>query len=283
VIRFKCVYCGQRLLAKDGGHGKKGKCPACMHELRVPNIIKSMPVINAYLSESDLEKKALAKLDLLNATMDSPKEDIADLIKEKVPWFIPVYDELSLFLMTITLILLAVANTPFQEQLRPWSQRLTDGRVLIVAPILLAGMCLSIYHVFTKRPKSDIEKSLMLLFAVLINAGTGIISCWIILTSSIRDWQIIFPIWNVINSALLIVMLRYRIIDEECISDRDASPKEVVIGLIMVLAIFILCDYVFKLHWAITFSICIVYTTSFDRALQSVFPGLSRGEDEQNA
>ena len=73
----------------------------------------------------------------------------------------------------------------------------------------------------------------------------------------------------------------FKIINEECISDRNATPKEVVIGLIAVLIVFILCNYVLKLHWAVTLSICIIYTTSFDKGLQSVFPRLADQNDEQ--
>ena len=83
------------------------------------------------------------------------------------------------------------------------------------------------------------------------------------------------------SGVLLLLMLRLKIIDEECISDRDATPTQIILGLIAVLIIFVFCNYVFKLYWAITFSICIVYTTSFDRALQNVFPSLSAREDKK--
>jgi hypothetical protein len=70
-------------------------------------------------------------------------------------------------------------------------------------------------------------------------------------------------------------MLRLKIIDKECISDRDTTAVQIILGLLAVLIIFVFCNYVFKLYWAITFSICIIYATSFDRALQNVFPGLT--------
>ncbi len=44
---------------------------------------------------------------------------------------------------------------------------------------------------------------------------------------------------------------------------------------------FYICNYVFKLHWAVTLSICIIYTTSFDKGLQSVFPLLAGQNDEE--
>ena len=78
-------------------------------------------------------------------------------------------------------------------------------------------------------------------------------------------------------------MFYMEVIDEECISDRKATPLRIFLGLIAIVAIFLVCNYVFKLYWAITFSICIVYTTSFDRALQSVFPGLTGQKYEQSS
>jgi hypothetical protein len=243
--------------------------------LRVPKTNKGRPAISTEKTlpiqhPSDTASKGYLYTD-----------DLAELCKEKAGWFIPTYDELSLFLMAITLILLFVANTSFQEQIHKWNGRFSDGRVFIAAVILLSGMGLSIYHVFTTREKTDIEKWIMLLFAVLTNAGTGIISGWYVLNSSrIQNWQIIFPLWNFINGVLLLLMLRFRIIDEECISDRDATAREVFLGLFAVIVIFIFCNYVFKLHWAITFSICIIYATSFDKALQSVFPSLTYRDNE---
>jgi hypothetical protein len=120
----------------------------------------------------------------------------------------------------------------------------------------------------------------MLNFAVLINTGTGIFAGMYVLKNIIApNWLIVFPIWNIINSILLLLMFNFKIIDEECIDDRKATLLQIVLGLVSVLIIFVLCNYVFKLYWAITFSICIVYTTSFDRTLQSVLPGLAHRED----
>jgi hypothetical protein len=122
----------------------------------------------------------------------------------------------------------------------------------------------------------------MLGFAVLTNLVTGTIAAvYTLANASAANWLLVFPVWNIINGVLLLLMAFLRVIDEECISDRDATAKQVVLGLVAVFVIFIFCNYIFKLHWAVTFSICIVYTTSFDRALQSVFPGLTNREDEQ--
>jgi hypothetical protein len=149
-----------------------------------------------------------------------------------------------------------------------------------MAAIFLYGLGLSVYHVFTTREKTYAEKWGMLIFAILTNALSGIIAgLYVLRSTKSPSWLLVFPIWNIINGVLLLLMLRFRIIDEECISDRDATAGEVILGLIAVIVIFVFCNYVFKLHWAITFSICTIYATSFDKALQSVFPGLVNREE----
>ena len=283
MIRFKCIYCGQRIAVNDDLADRQGKCPTCGHQLHVPKPVQTTPSNSMDIAER--EKKAIEWRELMNPERNS-SDDLADLVREDAGWLIPVYDEMSLFLMSITLILLYALNEPFQEQIRKWAAICSHIHafiiyVFIAAAIFITGMGLSIYNVFATREKTDTEKWIMLFFAVLTNAGTGIISGWYVLSSSsIRDWLIIFPVWNIINGVLLIVML-FKIIDEECISDRKATLKEVVIGLIAFLIVFILCNYVLKLHWAVTLSICIIYTTSFDKGLQSVFPRLANQNDEE--
>jgi len=159
-----------------------------------------------------------------------------------------------------------------------------DGRLYVLGLLFFPGFALCLYHVFTRREKTWPEKWIMLFFAVLTNAVTGIISGWYVIKHGlVHNWLLVFPIWNIVNSVLLLLMLRFRIIDEECISDRDAMMGQVVLGLAAVLIIFIFCNSVFHLYWAITFSICIIYTTSFDRALQKVFPNLEDYEEREQS
>lgn len=267
---------------QDEGRGKKGRCPKCRHELRVPINTKGRPAISVDTPEQ-LQKteEAVALLNITNASPQN-QDDLAELWREKAGWFVPTYDELSLFLMAVTLILLYAANAPMREQIYKSMTKVHDVRLYAVAVLFLCGLCLSIYHIFTTRERTDFEKKIMLLFAVLTNAGTGIFSAWyVIKNSAVNDWLLVFPIWNIVNSVLMLLMLRIEIINEECISDRDATMAQVAIGLTSVLIMFIFCNFVFHLYWAITFSICIIYTTSFDRALQNIFPGLNYGEDER--
>ncbi len=278
MIRFKCIYCGQRMLAKEGGAGKKGKCPKCAHVLVVPKTTKGRPAISVEKTEpvtAAQSRHSSATDDFLELKTrqidpDEAKELMTDVYKESFGFLIPTYDELSLFLIAITLIMLCVFNINMRDQLWKFVMQTDDLRTYILVALLFAALCLCLYHPFTTREKSNPEKWLMLVLAVLANGGIGIAAGAYMLERTV-GWLAIFPLWNIINGLFLLVMLRLKVIDEKCITDRDATPFQVGFGLIAVVIIFIICNFIYQLYWAITFSICIVYTTSFDRALQSVF------------
>jgi hypothetical protein len=276
VIRFKCIYCGQRILAPENGAGRKGKCPKCKHDLVVPHSTKDRPAISSDISKR--KQQAMETLALLSTAKDSP--DDAELYREKAGWLIPTYDELSLFLIAATFILLYLLNSTMRREIHTFIIEFDDLRVFLYIFLFIGALGLCLYHVFTSREKTQPEKAVMLAFAVVTNGGIGLTAARYMIEQS-TGWLILFPVWNAINSALLLLMWRFRIIDEHCIADRQATSPQVIIGLTAVLIIVILCNYVFKLYWAIAFSICIVYTTSFDRALQSVFPGVAYAEDRQ--
>lgn len=207
---------------------------------------------------------------------------MTDIFEEKLGFLIPNYDELSLFLMAIVFLILYFANGRMQEDIMRFLMRLDVWRRYIYVALFMFAMFLCLYHVFTKRQKTDAEKGIMLLFAVTVNVVTGFIAGFYMLKGC-PGWLIVFPLWNIINSALIIVMQYVNLFDESHISDRDATITQVILGLAAVLVIFYICNNAFDLHWAITYSICIIYTTSFDRGLQSVFPGLTGQKYEQSS
>jgi hypothetical protein len=71
-------------------------------------------------------------------------------------------------------------------------------------------------------------------------------------------------------------MFRFAIIDERSISDRDTNAVEIIFGLMVIIAIIITCNFIYKLYWAVTLSLCVVYATSLSKAFQKAFPGRQR-------
>ena len=289
MVHFKCIYCGQRILANDDGRGKKGLCPKCGHTIYVPLVFKPdsnlaplalQPVATPkeHLSETGKDPSVITEEFPSTDSLD----DLTDLYEEKYGFLIPNYDELSLFLMSAVFLILYFTSSKLQDDIIAFLMRLDILRRYLYVGLFMLGMSLCLYHVFTPRQKTDIEKGIMLLFAISINAATGLIAGFYMLKEC-PGWLLVFPAWNIINSILLIVMQYVKLFDEGQISDRDATITQVIIGLAAILIIFYICNNTFKLHWAITYSICIIYTTSFDRGLQSVFPGLTGQKYEQSS
>jgi hypothetical protein len=190
-------------------------------------------------------------------------------------WFIPKYDELTIFMMTVALLLLFFFDESFRSKVF-WliAESGRDAfRVAILILFFLAGGLLSIYHVFTERRKTKTEKFAMLVFAVMTNALCGFLASGHILDNwgDAPHILIVFPLWNGINCLLLLLLFRVGVINETSITDENARSGEVIFGFVIILGIFVVCRFVFELYWALTLSICAVYAASFSDALGAVF------------
>jgi hypothetical protein len=291
VIKFKCVYCGQRIEVKDEGQGKKGKCPKCAHLLTVPASTKGRPAISVEKTEPITQTQHKEYIPEWAKEEPSPiyigADDSVELFRERLGFLIPTYDSLSVFLMAIIWILFLVTNTKTQDHityLMSYFPTKYPGLNMLAAGLAFSAfIVLCFYMVLSDRDKTGTEKQIMAFFAVITTIIiTYTCGTYLNKTHKIVDWQIIFPMWNLFNARMLLTMLTRGVINEECVSDRQATPIQLFLGLTAVIAIFLFCNYTFKLYWAITFSICIAYTTSFDRAIQNVFPGLTGQKYEQS-
>jgi hypothetical protein len=267
MIRFRCKNCGIRIRAVRRLAGKKAKCPKCRKPITVPDTSDIKAVKDRYQSLAEKPNAEIAK-ELLGSEQVTDSQKAAEERKHR--FFIPYYDETTLFVMGVTFILLFLSSKTMRADLHKLIVHDFDVRIIICLLFFVVGMVFSILHAFSKREKNIGEKAAMLLFAVFVSAGTGIYAGRHMLETSV-GWLIIFPIWNIINGVLLLLMLRMKVIGIDCISDSNAAGGQISLGLIAAIIIFICCQYFFKLHWAITYSICIAYTTSLDKAVQSVF------------
>ena len=219
------------------------------------------------------------------------------LLQDKIRDFLfPTFNNLSLFMIGLSFLLVFLFNESVRSGLYKIMREPRKAHTIIVLLLFAAGgLVLSLLHVFTKRQKSKIEKYAMLCFAIVTNAVCGILASLHILGISPDDprafsilhiWDVlnsedgpsvfyriflILPVWNILNCVFLLLSLRAGLIDERNISDEQAGRMEVLLGFIVTGCIFVLCQFLFKLYWAITFSICVIYATSFGDTLGSVF------------
>jgi hypothetical protein len=196
------------------------------------------------------------------------------LLRDRIKgFFLPTFSELTLFMMGVAFVLVFFSTESLRSEIYKWVNASDDILTNIILLVFFgAGLGLSLYHVFAEREKTRIEKYAMLFFAVMANAVCGIIASLYILkqSSDVPSILLLLPIWNIINCILLVISFRFGIVNESNISDENAGRFEVLFGFLITVAIFIVCRFMFKLYWAITFSICVIYATSFGDALGSL-------------
>lgn len=188
--------------------------------------------------------------------------------------FVPRYDELSLFLTSASFFLVYFLDPElnaiaYRFLIAEFEPKLFSFYAVFL--LFLCGAAFSIYHVFTTARKTDFEKWAMLYFAILVNGLTGLLAGAHMLQTS-HGYLTVFPVWNILNSFLLLLMYRFHLIDETAITDDNAAPYQVVVGGAVVLVVFLICQYAFRLHWTITFSVCVCYATNVNSLLQRLLP-----------
>ena len=264
MIRLNCPICGNVVEAANDDVAQGVKCRRCSAQLVAP----SDPTTR---TDGEAQEKQQRRL--------VPEEDD----KPDSSWLIDIsFSEAALFAMTFAFLVLYAVEQQVRRDLYTVFRRVSAGSaflaatsiILIVLPFLF-GLALSIFHAFSKRQKSFFEKATMLFFAVAASAGTGLYAGWHILKTSSGPWFMIFAVWNLAYGVLLLIefeaiTLTDRL-DDNYVSDWDATFGQIVFGTVTVLAVLLCCHYLFRLHWAITYSICATYATGMDKAVQKVF------------
>jgi hypothetical protein len=264
------MYCGRRLQVKSKCTYGKGRCPSCRHIIFIPrqdrlNEVLSKETVKDKMDWSKFSDEQVRQILELETR---PKPDINDP-KIAFRTFLPSYDEITLFTLSFAFVLLCLVSGRLREDLYRMASSVHSGKVIIIALLAAAGMFLSFVSIFFPREKYDSEKWLMLLFAVVVTAGTGIYSGLMILRES-KGWLLIFPIWNIINGVILLVLLRFGVLDTDCIVENDFNFLQVLVSAVSVGIILGLCHYVFKMHWVISYSVCVCYTITINDAIYNI-------------
>lgn len=278
MIEFPCLYCGQSVRTEEGLSGKHIECPTCGHsvmvrERKVGDALKSVPEAgkqekgeaSPWAGKSDRE---ITENLLPQAMTEEPRQQQA--VRKAFSFLAPRYDDLTLFALSLSFLLLWLIDPDLRRDLAKMFSEGWSGDITIWLIAAVIGMALSLVNVFLRREKSDFQKSVMLIFAVVVTAGTGLYAGWIMLHES-KGWLLVFPAWNILNGGLLLLLFRLGIVDTDCIVDEQASFAEVVITAICVPILLTVCHYYCELQWAVTFSIAVAYTMSLHNGIRAVF------------
>ncbi len=186
-------------------------------------------------------------------------------IKKSIEQFFnPHFDELTMFATGYSLILLITSGIIKEWKTISFSIDGDNPFIYILVLMLFIGLFLTIYHAFSNREKTLLEKKAMVLFMGIINGATGIWGGYYILLIE-KEVLIVFPILNFISGAVLLGGLRSGNINEDNIDDENASIKQVVLSTIIVSTVFVIFHFIFESHWLITLTACVSYATNFNK------------------
>ncbi len=124
--------------------------------------------------------------------------------------------------------------------------------------IATIGFFLSLVHAFIRKKKSAFEKTCIGAFIMGTNGLAGILAGLEMLPSR---WSmlVIIPIWNVLMGIVLLYQLG---LNKFTVSDQESWWFDVFVASVTLLIVFAITDFGFHLSWAISFSICVFYSST---------------------
>lgn len=190
----------------------------------------------------------------------------------------PQHNELSLYLIGASMTALLLLDPVMRQEL---SVATRDRDLTALVPTCLIffgqGILFTIIHLFTHSRKNAYEIFCMVFFAVFVNAVAGIAACAHIITENGVHLLLIFPIWNLFSSLVLMASLFIATVGggdtrylQVTVGEEDATPRQLILGTAILACLIWLCHLALHLHWSITLSICVIYASHFDRLAQKL-------------
>jgi len=120
------------------------------------------------------------------------------------------------------------------------------------------GLLLSLVHAFIHRKKSSPEKILMGWF-IMGASGVASFAVGLEMLPSRSSLMMILPVWNMLMGLLMLCQMGFQKYE---VDDEDATLTEVFGTTVILILILWLADLSLRLSWAMTLSICILYSTT---------------------
>ena len=195
--------------------------------------------------------------------------------------FYPHYDESTLFCIGYSFLLLVtfqertfvlfskpLAGMFFNAGLNSGFEKLKMFMVIIAYLLFLFGffygLIYSIYHIFIKRKKTAFEKGMMFIFVLPVSLIAGFFAAANSYGNSEGIHKLI-AIWNLINILILFILMKFRLIHDDVIEEKNSNIMEGAVGFIAISCIFYYAHYINSYYWAVTFSLCVLYSTNINR------------------
>ncbi len=185
-----------------------------------------------------------------------------EMLNNVVEQMTPKYDEITAYLTALTCAVLFIVHPEFRqiyfEILSGAGAAKASIAFMALGLIATIGFFLSLVHAFIRKKKSAFEKTCIGAFIMGTNGLAGILAGLEMLPSR---WSmlVIIPIWNVLMGIVLLYQLG---LNKFTVSDQESWWFDVFVASVTLLIVFAITDFGFHLSWAISFSICVFYSST---------------------
>ena len=185
--------------------------------------------------------------------------------------FLPHFDETSLFVMAISFLSLMFVSAELGGAVL---KILIEGNLVTFCytAIFFSGLLFAIYHFFSESKKSDWQKFVLLIFAIVSNVLAGWLAGWQYLESNTGLMRV-FPLWNIVSAAILGILWHQDIVTEDNICDENAwSIAGLCVCVGVVITLLLITQFMYPMHWSVSYSICVFYATSLSHFVTDAMP-----------
>lgn len=177
------------------------------------------------------------------------------------------YNESVAFIMSVTIILLYFKDEEFNNLFfttHPTSYGKTDITPYTFGIFLVTGILFSFYTVFASAKKKKDGGGFLLIYILLINVFVSLFTFEYLHTLEL-EYELAFPLFNLIYSYIIGIMIIYKKIDtEELFAYSNLRWYEILIDIVLIYLIIVYSGSVLNNNWMVTFSFCISYTITIN-------------------
>lgn len=196
-------------------------------------------------------------------------DEQASLSRQLHTWFAPRYDELTLLTMSTTFLWLLFVDPDVRDFAIRFAFQDKNAASFLMYSAYLGGAILAFLHAFSRRSQSELERELVLAFAV----GMHVTAAWNLSLATEPEpglLNIVLWVWNFASGLILLLLYRFRIVNASAIADGDADTWQSLAALLVTLGLVTVGSKILDLHWATTLSVCIGVSSTLSRLLDQL-------------
>jgi len=205
---------------------------------------------------------------------EKEKPDKKSIGRKIIDWLSPKYDEVTLFIMSCTVIGLTIIDIEFRSLIVNIMIVDQQPELFITAFLFLAGFILALVQNFIDHEKTEVERWLMLFFAIMVQAASGFFAAIYLLENSTSNFYWVFPTWNFLYSFILLLFFRLGVIDIDRIIYKGTNRLQLLLSGLVVISFILFAHYIINYHWSIIISISIALAGSLSYSLNELNPYL---------